>query len=69
MMINDNPDIEYVRKVIDYATMVYDIDPTRIFAMGTALGGDFVNMVGHFVLMDRLFGHAFVTIPAHLGKI
>eukprot|EP00959_Pyramimonas_sp_CCMP1952_P078587 1642497-Pyramimonas_sp.AAC.2 len=45
MMTEENPDIEYVRRVINYALDVYNIDPTRIYVMGTALGGDFVNML------------------------
>ena len=45
MLSHDNVDIEYVRKVIEYARDAFNVDNTRIYAMGTALGGDFVNMV------------------------
>jgi poly(3-hydroxybutyrate) depolymerase len=45
MLTQDNPDIDHVRSVLAYAMKHYNVDPTRIYALGTALGGDFVNMV------------------------
>jgi hypothetical protein len=57
MLSRDNPDIEYVRKVIQYATDTYNIDTSRIFAVGTALGGDFVNMVTYPCLASTHSSH------------